>query len=125
MKRTHQLLPRAPRQRLRLALLLVLFAALGVQQWAVQSHWHAGDAPGATASVLASAGDTGERNLPGHSDCLWCQSAAHAASAAPPTVWVGFLAPDASFLVRPVAGPYSGVRAPPAWAWQSRGPPAA
>lgn len=108
-----------PRQIARVALLLLVLGALGLQQWAVRSHWHA---PAAVAGVAQAAGDTGDGS--GLHDCAWCQAGAHAGAAAPPSSWVALRA-HALFLHRPAAGFTRDFAPPPAWAWHSRGPPAA
>jgi hypothetical protein len=110
------------RQQLRCALLLVVLCALGVQQWAAQTHWHAPAADVSSALHPFPADDPAER-LPGH-DCLLCLFASHAGAAAPPVVWAGLPAAELLSATRLAAGITAEFPAPPAWAWQSRGPPA-
>jgi hypothetical protein len=109
------------RQLMRLALLLLVFAAVAVQQWASHTHWHAAATP---ISLAAHGGDTEGPAHPGH-DCLWCQSAAHGGATAPPAAWPGLIAADTHAVIRPAAGFTLDFLPPPAWAWNSRGPPAA
>jgi hypothetical protein len=121
MKSRRHTLLQSPRQTAHLALCLLLLCALGVQQWAVQSHWHTAQAS-AQPGFDAPADDPGER-FPGH-DCVWCQIAAHAGSAAPPMVWAGVPATSTSVFHLLLTAAQPGFSSAPAWAWQSRGPPA-
>lgn len=107
------------RRHARVALLLLVLGALGLQQWAVRSHWHG---PSAAAGIAQAIGDTGEGSAP--HDCVWCQAGAHAGAAAPPSAWCTPQA-HAQFFVRPEAGFAADFSTPPAWAWHSRGPPIA
>lgn len=107
------------RNRARLALLLLLFVAFGAQQWAVQAHWHAG----VVAGTAVAADDKGDS--PAHRDCLWCQVASHAGTAAAPPAEFRLALADAGFGPLPTAGHDSILIAPLAHAWLSRGPPAA
>lgn len=108
-----------PRQLARVALLWLVLGALGLQQWAVRSHWHG---PSAIAGSAQAAGQTDDGKGP--HDCVWCHAGAHAAAVAPPTAWLA-LRSHAQFLPRPTAGFAEGFATAPAWAWYSRGPPAA
>ncbi len=106
-------------KRLRLALLFVVLAATGAQQFIAQTHWHA--LPGGHARVVAPSSDSGSNSEDG---CLLCQIASHAGTAAPP-VAVLPLFTSSQILFFYVASSYEAdVPAVPAHAWQSRGPPA-
>jgi hypothetical protein len=100
-----------------LAVVLLALLAMGAQQFAAQTHWHA-----TVAQVEAGVLPAPE---PGHStedDCLWCHAAAHAASAAPPAVTPRLvLVEEFSLRVLQVRQLVSFPQ--PAHAWQSRGPP--
>lgn len=117
----HWLAPFMPRRRsrARFALLLLLVAAFGAQQWALQVHWHAG----VTAATAAPADDGGSAPL--DRDCLWCHAASHAGAAAAPPAAPYVAVAAAGFGPLLPAGFDVPVVAPPAHAWLSRGPPAA
>lgn len=112
------LLPRG-RNRARFALLLLLLAAFGAQQWAVQAHWHAGVVAGTAAASHDKGGSPADR------DCVWCQIASHAGAAAAPPASFRLALADAGFGPLLTAGHEGILIAPPAHAWLSRGPPAA
>lgn len=109
--------PTVPRA-LRVALLLVVLAAMAVQQLVAQTHWHA--VPHSRPAMVAPQGDSGTGTDNG---CLLCQIAAHAASAAPPTALALFLVVR-THVDSAVSYHETDVPAVPAHAWQSRGPPA-
>jgi hypothetical protein len=109
------------RQQMRCALLLLVLCAFGVQQWTAHTHWHGAEAAVASVPGSIPADDKGN-GLPGH-DCVLCQIASQAGAAAPPSVWTGLPAIDASSAIRHAAGFPAVFSLPPAWAWQSRGPP--
>jgi hypothetical protein len=114
-------------QPLRLALLLLVLGAFGVQQWAMQSHWHARVAQPAVASLDQSdtpGPATGHGKAPADNDCLWCHVASHGAAAAPPPA-ILLVAVAEHYFVRLPAGIESEFPAQPAHAWYSRGPPRA
>lgn len=106
-------------RRLRVALVLVVLAATGVQQLVAQAHWHSW--LGTTASVAAPSHDTGATT---EDHCLLCQIAAHAGAAAPPAALQLFVASQTPVLYS-ASHHEADVPAVPAHAWQSRGPPAA
>jgi hypothetical protein len=107
------------RQHARIALLLVVLAAMGAQQLVAQTHWHA--LATADASVSAPAGGS----APADKDCLWCHIASHASVAAAPPAPLQLVAANEYVFIRLPAGYESDVPAQPAHAWLSRGPPAA
>jgi hypothetical protein len=110
------------RQMLRVALLLLVLCATGVQQWAARSHWHSATAGAFGAVSAISGGDTRE-GAAAH-ECVWCQAAAHAVGAAPPAqAWL-LSRHDAVSIFVPAAA-FAAQSSSPSWAWQSRGPPAA
>jgi hypothetical protein len=112
----------------RLALVLLALVALCAQQWVARAHWHA---PADIAAGLhgLSLSATGEAPLDGgglpHPDCLLCHAASHAGSAAPPSEWALQVVHIELPQHRPSAGVPATVPSPAAWAWHSRGPPAA
>jgi hypothetical protein len=112
------LMPRR-RSRARVALLLLLVAAFGAQQWAVQVHWHAGVVAGASSPSGQHGG------VPVDRDCLWCQAASHAGTAAAPPATLRLVVAVAGFSPLLASGDESILIAPPAHSWLSRGPPAA
>jgi hypothetical protein len=77
--------------------------------------------PGAHASAVAPAHDTGATTEEG---CLLCQVAAHAGAAAPPSAAQLFTANHTQVFYS-ASYHEADVPAVPAHAWQSRGPPAA
>jgi hypothetical protein len=107
-------------QLARCALLLLVLAGLGVQQWAAHSHWHA-QISGAQLAVPG--GDSGEGT--GVHDCRWCQIGSHAVGAAPPQAALRCDAGSALYLHLPATHSVAHCDSAPAWNWQSRGPPAA
>lgn len=109
------------RQQMHCALLLLVLCAFGMQQWAAHTHWHVAEAESSQAPGSLPADDSGN-GLPGH-DCVLCQIASQAGAAAPPAVWAGLPAADTASAMQLAAGVPSAFRSPPAWAWQSRGPP--
>lgn len=110
------------RQPLRIALLLLVLGAFGVQQWAMQSHWHTH----ATAQSLGqSAPGTDQGRAPLDKDCLWCHVASHGSAAAAPPVAFRLVAIAEHHFIRLPAGIETEFSAPPAHAWHSRGPPRA
>jgi hypothetical protein len=111
------------RQQMHCALLLLVLCALGVQQGAAQGHWHAAEAEISSVPGSSSPVDDSGNGLPGH-DCVLCQIASHAGAAAPPAVWAGLPTTDTSSAIRLAASVPAAFSSPPAWAWQSRGPPA-
>ncbi|MET0281645.1 MAG: hypothetical protein ABW278_11080 [Steroidobacteraceae bacterium] len=116
------------RKQLRLALLLLMLGAFGVQQWAMQAHWHAN--AGNSVAAQASATDPGTDQGPGtggapaDKDCLWCHASHGGAAGAPPAA-MRLALPDAHDFVRLPAGVAPEFPAAPAHAWRSRGPPQA
>ena len=102
-------------------LLLLVLAALGLQQWATQVHWLE-HLPGDVV-VATPAGAPGDTN-PAH-DCRWCQIASHAVGAAPPSAALRLPVRDVQRVLLPAALVGTGFSAFPSWNWQSRGPPAA
>lgn len=110
-----------PRQLAGGVLLLLVLAALGLQQWATQAHWLE-HLPGDTV-VATPAGGPGDTN-PAH-DCRWCQVASHAVSAAPPSPAPRLPPREAQQVLLPAALVATRFYAFPSWNWQSRGPPAA
>lgn len=110
-----------PRQLAGVALLLLVLAALGLQQWAVQAHWL--EHLPRESVVAAPAGGAGDRS-PAH-DCRWCQIASHAISAAPPSPALPLPARQFRVVPGPAASSAAVSSAFPSWNWQSRGPPAA
>ncbi len=108
------------RKQLRMALLLLVLGAFGVQQWAMQAHWHAT----ATAQVSQAPAGSDKGGAPADKDCLWCHVASHGAAAAPPAS-LRLVAVAEQFFVRLPAGIETEFAAPPAHAWHSRGPPQA
>jgi hypothetical protein len=108
-----------PRSRARFAFLLLLVAAFGAQQWALQVHRHSG----VVAGAVSSPGDKG--GAPLDRDCLWCQVASHAGAAAAPPAMLHVAVAAAGFSPLLSTGHASILIAPPAHAWLSRGPPAA
>jgi hypothetical protein len=113
--------PIKPRQLAGGALLLLVLAALGLQQWAVQAHWLEHLPRGSV--VAAPTGAPGDTS-PAH-DCRWCQIASHAISAAPPSQALPLPAREVRVVVAPAAYATAHFSAFPSWNWQSRGPPAA
>jgi hypothetical protein len=121
------------RKQLRIALLLLMLGAFGVQQWAMQSHWHAsvaaqaGDEVSSEASSPGSGGDQDRRGggLPLDKDCLWCHAASHGSTAAAPPALMQLAVTAAHSFVRLPAGIALEFPAAPAHAWHSRGPPQA
>jgi hypothetical protein len=119
----------SPRRFARLTVLLLALVAFGAQQWAVRTHWHA--VPGTTAGLHAAGEPAGVSEEPSdsrgqpHPGCLWCQAAAHASAAAPPSQWGGLPAVTFHSYLRPSAGATAEFLPPLSWAWHSRGPPAA
>lgn len=112
------------RKQLRIALLLLVLGAFGVQQWAMQSHWHATVA--AQAGTPDAGSDQGnKRGAPLDKDCLWCHVASHGSAAAAPPSAIRLAEVVAQFHVRLPAGIASEFVAAPAHAWHSRGPPQA
>jgi hypothetical protein len=109
------------RQLTRCALLLLVLGALGVQQWAAQAHWLE-HLPGAQVAA-DSGGGSGEGSRT--HDCRWCQIAAHAVGAAPPSQALRLPARACLGIALPAADAAAQFSSSPAWAWQSRGPPTA